>query len=50
MYLENGFVFQAVGESVHETLKTMPDMISKASMVHERVNSLFLIHEILHLP
>ncbi|XP_050429004.1 ceramide-1-phosphate transfer protein [Adelges cooleyi] len=41
---------QAVGESNHETSNTMPDMISKASLVHHRVNRLFLDYEILHLP
>ncbi|KAL4149526.1 hypothetical protein QTP88_003459 [Uroleucon formosanum] len=33
-----------------ETLDTMPEMISKASMVHERVNNLLLGHDILNIP
>ncbi|XP_022168135.1 ceramide-1-phosphate transfer protein [Myzus persicae] len=42
---------QTIGDtSVEETLKTMPEMISKASMVHERVNNLLLDYEILNIP
>jgi len=42
---------QTVGDnSVEETLNSMPEMISKATMVHSRINNLLLDFEILHLP
>lgn len=45
------FLFQTVGEdSVEDTLNLMPDMISNASMVHGRVNTLFMDNDILNLP
>lgn len=37
-------------DSIEETLNTMPGMISEASIIHDRVNTLFLDNEILHLP
>ncbi|XP_060881109.1 ceramide-1-phosphate transfer protein [Metopolophium dirhodum] len=42
---------QTLGNApVEETLDTMPEMISKASMVHERVNNLLSGYEILNIP
>ncbi|XP_025191895.1 ceramide-1-phosphate transfer protein [Melanaphis sacchari] len=42
---------QTIGDTaLEETLNTMPEMISKASMVHERVNNLLSDFEILNLP
>ncbi|XP_001950705.1 ceramide-1-phosphate transfer protein [Acyrthosiphon pisum] len=42
---------QTLGDApAEETLNTMPEMISKASMVHERVNNLLSSYEILNIP
>jgi len=42
---------QTIGdESVEESLNTMPDMISKATTVHNRINTLFSDYEILNIP
>jgi len=42
---------QTVGDSsIEETLNAMCSMISEASMVYNRVNTLFMDYEILNLP
>jgi len=42
---------QTIGNtSIEETLNSMPEMISKASMVHERVNNLLSDYKILNIP
>lgn len=45
------FMFQTVGDDlIEQTLSLMPDMISKASLVHNRVNTLFSDNAILNIP
>ncbi|VVC40676.1 Hypothetical protein CINCED_3A022085 [Cinara cedri] len=48
---QKNLYLQTVGdENIKETLNAMPDMIAKATEVHNRLNTLFLDFEILNLP